>query len=500
MKERIKGVTLSYIYMATHIFVSFISVPIILKFVGEEEYGVYQIVGALISYVAIFETSISGGTLKYFSQAVAKKSQQDMKIVLSISRKINRYLSFALVLICVLFLTLFKFFYEESLLHSQMNESLIMIILLFLNLIFSLSNSIYLAAITSYEKFTFLRLILIVSKLIQPLMYSFFLKIFPYAVTIVVIQLCINLILCLLRYLYFKKHIRITIPRKISNPTLLRSMLFFSTSILLSSIADQIFWKTDQLILGSMFSPTIVAVYSIGSQIYYNYMLIGIQASTVFYPELSRLNQKSDGIQLMSNLFIKVGRISYYLLFSIVIGFMLFGKEFIHIWVGSNFEESYYIALIVMIPFTIDIVQHIGLNILQVINKYSFRAKIYLFSAILNILSTLVLSKYMGALGAALSTGITMLITSGFILNWYYYSIVKLDIIRFWKEIIFITIRLIPSVLVGFLINLIIDEFSLFNFILKLVLFLSFYLINCYLTMNDYEKKLIINLVGFVKR
>ena len=38
--------------------------------------------------------------------------------------------------------------------------------------------------------------------------------------------------------------------------------------MLLSNIADQIFLKTDQIILAKMYNTAIVAVYAVGSQIY----------------------------------------------------------------------------------------------------------------------------------------------------------------------------------------------------------------------------------------
>ena len=39
----------------------------------------------------------------------------------------------------------------------------------------------------------------------------------------------------------------------------------FSGGIIMATIADQIFWKTDQLIVGYLFGAEFVAVYSVGS-------------------------------------------------------------------------------------------------------------------------------------------------------------------------------------------------------------------------------------------
>lgn len=115
-------------------------------------------------------------------------------------------------------------------------------------------------------------------------------------------------------------------------------------------------------------------------------------------------------------------------------GFIVFGREFLLLWVGEGYEEAYWVAIIVMLPFSIDLAQNLGLCILQIKGQYGFRAKIYFLSAVLNILTTILFTKWIGIIGAALSTGISMFLTSGLIMNWYFQKRAGLDIRKFWKE------------------------------------------------------------------
>ena len=115
----------------------------------------------------------------------------------------------------------------------------------------------------------------------------------------------------------------------------------------------------------------------------------------------------------------------------ILSGFIVFGKEFLLIWVGEGYTEAYYVAVVVMIPFSIDLAQNLAL---QVKKQYGFRAKIYLLSALINVVATVILASYFGIVGAAISTGMSMSITSGLIMNWYYLKKANLDIVKFWKE------------------------------------------------------------------
>ena len=104
------------------------------------------------------------------------------------------------------------------------------------------------------------------------------------------------------------------------------------------------------------------------------------------------------------------------------------------LWVGEGYEEAYWVAIIVMLPFSIDLAQNLGLCILQIKGQYGFRAKIYFLSAVLNIVTTVLFTKLIGIVGAALSTSISMFLTSGLIMNWYFQKRAGLDIRKFWKE------------------------------------------------------------------
>lgn len=78
---------------------------------------------------------------------------------------------------------------------------------------------------------------------------------------------------------------KIQITKQPKDSRIVKSILGLSAAILLGSIADQIFWKTDQIILGRMFNTAVVAVYSVGAQIYMMYMQFGTQVSGVSIPE-----------------------------------------------------------------------------------------------------------------------------------------------------------------------------------------------------------------------
>ena len=57
--------------MFLHILIGFIYVPVLLKFLGKSQYGLYQLMGSVISYLAVMDFGLSGTITRYYSRYLA---------------------------------------------------------------------------------------------------------------------------------------------------------------------------------------------------------------------------------------------------------------------------------------------------------------------------------------------------------------------------------------------------------------------------------------------
>lgn len=436
MSERKKGAILSYIQVVLSVAVSVIYVPVLLRYLGQSEYGLYQIVGSFFSYISVFESCMSTGVLRNYCNALGSQDKEAADVTLSMAKVIYRVMAALMVVAGVIVLFAFRSFYASSFTASELKESSAILLLLFANMMVTLLGSVYLTILTGHEKFTFLKVLAIIIQVAQPFFVILCVRKIPYAITVSTVIVVFNVLTVLMRYLYVTRKLKIRIVKKKRNRKVIGEIVGLSATILLGCIADQIFWKTDQVILGKLFSTTVVAVYSVGAQIYMMYMQFGTQIASVFYPKVSILYQEENRLQKVSDLFIRVGRATFFVILLVLSGFIIFGREFLLVWVGEGYEAAYWVAIIVMLPFSVDLAQNLGLCILQVKGQYGFRAKIYLLSALLNIITTVLFARRIGITGAALSTGISMFLTSGLIMNWFFQKRVGLNMIKFWKTTI----------------------------------------------------------------
>ena len=181
--------------------------------------------------------------------------------------------------------------------------------------------------------------------------------------------------------------------------TLIKELVKFSVFVFIGSIVDMLFWATDKVLIGAVLGSVQVAIYNIGGTFISIFQNITSVISSVFSPQASSIVFKNKPIEDSTNLMIKVGRIQYLIVALILSGFVVFGKDFLVYWAGKGYEDSYYIALLTMVPIAIPLIQNIAFSTTLAMNKISFRSYIYIFIALINVISTyLVLPYFIGVL------------------------------------------------------------------------------------------------------
>ena len=180
---------------------------------------------------------------------------------------------------------------------------------------------------------------------------------------------------------------------------------------------------------------------------------------------------------------------------------VLYPKEFIIACVGKEFETSYYVALILILPLCIPLIQNLGLSIMQAKNKFKFRTISMAIMSVFNIILSIFLAKQYGPVGSAIGTAISLIIINIIVMNIYYYKEIKIDIKRFWNEIIKMTVPyVIPIVLILVLMNYITLHGYKYLIFFGSIYTVLYSITAYFLSMNNYEKNLFKNAYNKVKR
>lgn len=501
MNERKIGIVISYINIILHAVIGFIYVPLLLHYIGKSEYGLYQLIGSFIAYFSIMDFGLTAAVVRFYAKYKAVNDKIGMENILAVAARGYGIIAVILFVVGVICYINLDIIFSASMTDAELATAKTLFLLLLFNIVITLTTMMFRAVINANEKFLFLKGTETLQMLLQPVLVVLVLNQYPSAVTVAVVQTFLNICLIITRCYYCFVKLKIKIKFYYFDKQLFNDIKKLALSVFIVVLIDQVFFKTNQIILGIVSGTTSVAVYSIASLIYMNYMALSTAISGVYLPHITEIIAKNESLKKLSDLFIQIGRWQYYLLALVASGFIIFGRDFINIWAGSDFEEAYWITLLIIIPFTIDLIQNIGLSIMQAQNRYDFRAKVYFAMGIFNLCLAIPLAKLYGGTGCSFATGLSMFLGNGLIMNWYYLKVTKLDILRFWKEIGKISLYVICLTFIGYGLYNYQGMDSITKFIVSITFYTVIYSFVIYIfCMNVEEKEKVLSIFNKLRR
>ena len=498
--QRKIGAILSYISIIISTIVQIIYTPFLIRMLGQSEYGLYSLANSIIGYLAVLDLGFGNAIVVYTAKYRATKDIESEKKLHGMFKIVFYIIGlFAILLGLILFLNVDNIF-KNTMTDIEISKTKIMMIILTFNLAISFGFSIYVSIINAYEKFVFQKVLAIICTIIKPLIMIPVLFMGYKSITMTIIITIVNTGAMITNYLYCKHKLNLKIKYNGFDKTIFKTIFGYSIWLFIATIVDKINWSIDNFVLGAVSGTIAVSIYSVAAQLNTLFINLSTAISGVLLPKVSKMVAKKSSSEELTMEWIKVGRIQYYIIFIMCTGLIIFGKQFLNIWVGKEYIESYYVALVLIIPVCIPLIQNLGISIMQAMNKYRFRSISMLIMSIINVIISIILAKVYGPIGAAIGTGISLIICNGIIMNIYYHYVIKLDVLKYWKNIFTMTIKfLIPIIIILPIICI-----ANLNDILTMVVFIPLYILlyavtSYYLVMNSYEKGIISAIINTIR-
>lgn len=498
--QRKLGVVLSYISMGVGAIVSFLFTPIMLRLLGQSEYGLYNLVSSIVSYLSLFNLGFGSAYIKYYSKYKVDNKEDNVAKLNGMFLTVYSILGIIALVAGIFLASNTGIVLGKEFTSSEVSTATILMFIMVVNLALSFPFTVFNSYITANEQFIFQKVLQIIKLLIGPFVMLPVLLMGYGSIGIVIVTTLLTIVIEIINLNFCFKKINMKFLFKNFDFDLMKEMAIYSSYIFINMIVDQVNWNIDKYIIGRYKGSIPVAVYGIAAQINSYYMMFSTSISNVFTPLVHKEVAKENNSEEITGLFTKVGRIQFIVLSLICSAFIFFGRVFVCKWAGVDYAEAYIIAIILIVPVTVPLIQNLGIEIQRAKNLHKFRSWLYLTVAILNLFISIPLTKSYGAVGAAIGTSIAILIGNVLIMNLYYYYRVDINMKYFWKNIFSFIPSLIVPVLFGTTIIKRINLYSIKNFVLFGILYVLIFTASMwFLGMNQYEKGLIINLLNKYK-
>lgn len=486
------GVIMTYVNIGLGSLIPFVYTPIMLRLLGQSEYGLYSLANSVVGYLSLLSFGLGSTIVRYAAKYRAEGNKEQEEKVIGLFIAMYSVLALLVLIGGWIISCNVAPIFHRGLTETEIGKIAILVRIMAFNTAISFPISVFGSIVMAHEKYIYRQAVNILSTVAAPCCNLIALYLGFGSIGLSIVTTIIQFMMLPLNAVYCFKVLKIR-PRFRGLPVqLIRELVQFSAFIFLGSVVDMLFWATDKVILGMLASTAVVAVYNIGTS--FNTMMTNISTafSGVLTPKVTVMITKDAPPEQLTELFVRVGRLQYLIIALALSGFIVFGKPFITLWAGADYGDAYYIALVTLIPLAVPLIQNTGLSIVVAQNKHQFRSVVYLVIAILNVVSTYIAVPYWGGLGAAVCSGISYVIGQGIIMNIYYYKVTKLNIPLFWKNIGKMSVIPVFMIFAGMWVNSVLDLDSWGAMVLGILIYTGIYSVGMYfIVMNDYEKDVV---------
>ena len=460
---------------------------------GQSEYGLYSLAASVIAYLTVLDLGFGNAIIRYTAKFRAEGKQIEQQYMFGMFLVLYTIIGIIAAISGGILSLNANLLFSAKMTLDEIERAQVLLWLMTFNLAITFPLSVWSSIMSAYERFVFKKMLNIIRSILNPIVMVVLLTLGYKAVAMVVVTTLFNVVTLLIDWWYCKHYLRIKVRFGNFDWGLLKEISIYSLWIFLNVIMDRIYWSTGQFVLGIYRGAVAIAVYAVAIHLQGMYMSFSSAISGVFLPKVTAMVTKQNSEREVSNLFIRTGRVQYIIMSFILCSFFVFGRPFIHIWAGVEYDDAYIICLLFFIPLTIPLIQNLGITILQARNQMKFRSVVYIIIAVGSLGISIPLARLYGGIGCAIGTSLALVFGQIIVMNIYYHKKQHIDIIRFWKEILKMSIA--PVFFTAFVYLIIeclhINLCNISNFIVGATIFTLLYiLLFWHFSMNKSERDL----------
>lgn len=462
-----------------------------LRSLGQGMFGLFSLVNSTIGYLTVLDLGFGNTLIRYLSKSIAEKDEEGTSKLQGTFLLL--YLGIGTFALCLgLLIPRFAdFLFVNGLTPGEIASFKTMFFIASVNLSISFPLNVFTSIIVSRERFIFQKTVSLVRILINPVIYVLILSNGYKAVALITAIAAMNVLFGAFSVCFVLFRLKARFSFKKIDVSLFREIVGYSFWVFLGVIVNQLWWNSGQLMLGIFATTSSIAIFALAMQLRAYFEVFATAISGVFLPKLTMMETANVAKEEFSRLFIRVGRLQFYILLLILSGFALVGKSFIIYWAGPEYIKSYYVALGVFVPLLFIDSQTLGIVILQSKNKHAFRSITYLVVAITSIVLSVPLIRVYDVYGCAVAIIASLVTGNLFIMNLYYRRI-GLDVITFWKSLL----SIVPKAAIPFVLGILSLRFVAIESLVNVVGFILvytavFFAVMYSLSFDDFERNLV---------
>lgn len=437
----VKASVLRNLSMIVTIVTSFITLPILIKLLGDETYGIWVIIGALMGYFGVLDFGLSSAVIRFLSLHWKERLPQKIGEVL-----ITSLVGLSIFSVVVFFIVLAVMWCAPLFLSNPEMTGTVRVVLLImgLDLVFGFVMTIFRSVLITQLRFDILSLLQISHSIVRLGCVFVILAYEGGILEVALMTFILNIFVrCAHAYYAIATLPEGTLKRQFFNKVALFEYFNFGKFSFLGQVADIVRFRIDVMVIGGLMSSSLVVPYNVALQLQnaagqtVGNVISGTQPIFTNYFGQNRLDLMREKLLLLT-------RVSVCVSVMAASSVILIANPFIIFWVGESYLTAVPPLIVLCLLFPLGIGQNAAVQIFYAASKHHQYAYANMAEAAFNLLLSLWLVQYFGIFGVALGTAIPFVICKTCFLPYAASKIVELPtsqyLFNFFRVLVLVVI------------------------------------------------------------
>jgi O-antigen/teichoic acid export membrane protein len=397
--------------------VSFVTMPIMIHYLGNFYYGIWFLLNTIIGYYGLLDFGITNSLQRFTSRLNGAGDSDSLRQTVAAALHIT-----AATALIILATTGALAYCLPGVLKIPPTE-----VQLFRKVLLLMGASVAMvfpartlgACLVGFQRFDLYNLGVIVGAVMRGALIVAALRMGHGVIAVAVITCgtsAFSLLLYLASVLWLDRHLVRGFGTLVWPPV--RQLFGFSFFVFLRSVGDYFRFHLDSLVIVRYLGVALVTPFGVAASLMSYFMSVMYSISTPLMTEQGRL----DGAQRYSasrEFFLRGTKLTAS--FAVLGGLLLIcnGRLLLQLWLGKQLVSAYPILVVLTLAYISDLGQGPSINLLFSRGRHQWLAYWTVLEGIANLLLSIYLAGKYGSLGVALGTAIPMLVTKLIVQPWY---------------------------------------------------------------------------------
>ncbi len=468
--------------------VGFFLAPFILHRLGNVAYGVWVLAISVVAYLGLLDLGMQSSVLRFVSKGHTQGDHEGASEAISAALWVRLQISALALLLSAGLATVFPLVFKvPAQLASDARKA---VLLIGLTTAITLSVGVFGGVLSALNRYDLQNFVSLTQTAVRIVGVVTVLRTGHGIVAIAVCELIAaivgNLLLMWVAHqIYPELHVQLKRPKR----EILRKIWTYSSYAFLTTVAVQLVYQSDNLVVGGFVSASAVTFYAIANSLCrYAGQIVGSMGST-FVPAASTYEAAGDTASLLM-LYKNGTRATLMVSLPILITLIVRGPSFIGLWMGHEYTHQSGIVLIILcIPLFFAYANRTAGSIAFGVEKHKVSALWAVGEGVANLTLSIILVHWYGIYGVAIGTLVPSLFVQLVFWPRYISQLVGLSAIEVvWKVWVPMFLAAVPFAIATYVVGVLFPARNLAIYFLQVIATLPIFLITIGLIFRAYVR------------